>query len=219
MLVRSMRLAIFDFDGTLVDTAPWFFRTLNSFARRHNFREVETVEGEAMRALNSHEILAQLGVPLWKVPIIARDLRRKIAEEESAMPLFDWVPELFATLDRSDCAIAIVSSNSEATIRRKLASCATPIRMISAGSGLFGKPARLRRVMNQTGIPASRTICIGDERRDVDAARSIGATCIAVSWGLASIEGLHLSEPDVLLDDPADLAATILAPVWPRYSV
>ncbi len=213
-----MRLAIFDFDGTLVDTAPWFFQALNSFARRHNFREVGAEEGEAMRALDSREILAQLGVPLWKVPVIARDLRRKIAEEETAMPLFDWVPELFSKLDRSNCAIAIVSSNSEATIRRKLERCTTPIRMISAGSSLFGKPARLRKVLKQTGIPASQTICIGDERRDVDAARSIGATCVAVSWGLASVAGLQRAEPDAILNDPADLEATILAASWPRYS-
>jgi phosphoglycolate phosphatase len=34
------KLVVFDFDGTLADSGPWFMRVLNQVAERHRFRKV-----------------------------------------------------------------------------------------------------------------------------------------------------------------------------------
>ena len=38
-------LAIFDLDGTLADSFPWFLRIVNSVADKHRFRRIEAGEG------------------------------------------------------------------------------------------------------------------------------------------------------------------------------
>ena len=43
----SWRLAIFDFDGTLADSFPWFAGVLDRMADRHGFRRVDAAEREA----------------------------------------------------------------------------------------------------------------------------------------------------------------------------
>ena len=73
-------LAIFDLDGTLADSFPWFLRTINDVADRFNFRRVADEDVEGLRHASSREILARLEVPLWKLPAIARHARRLKAE-------------------------------------------------------------------------------------------------------------------------------------------
>ncbi len=54
---------------------------LNDVARHHRFRRETTAEErEELRRQNSAQNLEALGVPKWKVPIIAKHLRRLAAE-------------------------------------------------------------------------------------------------------------------------------------------
>ena len=205
-----MRLAIFDFDGTLVDTAPWFFATLNAVARRHGFRTVDEAEGEALRALPTRAILARLEVPFWKIPGIARELRAQALAEEAAIPLFPWVPGLLSDLTGAGITLAIASSNGEALIRHKLGTAMRHVAHLSAGTSLFGKPERLRRLLAASRTAGADTCVIGDEIRDVDAARQIGARSIAVTWGLANQAGLQSASPDLLVTRHADLRTALL---------
>lgn len=211
-----MPLILFDFDGTLVDTAPWFFRTINAVADRHGFRTVTREEGETLRDLPPREILRRLGIPLWKLPTIAADMRRRVLADDAAMPLFPWVPDLLARLAASGCLVAIVSSNSETAIRRKLAPALDHVRLISSGASLFGKPARLRRILGMTDMSPREAIVIGDEIRDIEAARAVGARSIAVTWGLGGQQGLASAGPDLLVRSADELAQALLPMPEPR---
>ena len=64
-------LAIFDLDGTLVDSFPWFLRTINDVSDRFGFRRVAHEDVERLRHASTREILDFLDVPLWKLPAIA----------------------------------------------------------------------------------------------------------------------------------------------------
>jgi phosphoglycolate phosphatase-like HAD superfamily hydrolase len=45
----TYKLAIFDFDGTLADTLPWFLRTVNRMAETHGFNRIEAGDIETLR--------------------------------------------------------------------------------------------------------------------------------------------------------------------------
>ena len=70
------RLAIFDFDGTLADSLPWFRSVFNGVAQRYGFRALDDAEFEKLRGVGNREIIRRLGVPLWKMPMIAAHMRR-----------------------------------------------------------------------------------------------------------------------------------------------
>ncbi|GMA78592.1 hypothetical protein GCM10025880_50090 [Methylorubrum aminovorans] len=114
------RLVAFDFDGTLADTFPWFCTNLNDVAARYRFRRVEAGETERLRGLGARAILKDLGIPVWKVPLIARHMRALATREAGQVRLFPGVPEMLAELDAAGIALAVVSSNSEANVRRAL---------------------------------------------------------------------------------------------------
>ncbi len=60
MELRSYDLAIFDFDGTLADTAEWMFGVLNALARRHRFPELNAADVEMLRGRTNREIISYL---------------------------------------------------------------------------------------------------------------------------------------------------------------
>ena len=56
------RLVIFDFDGTLADTLPWFRASFHDVIARFDLKPVAAEELEGLRGLSAREIMARLGV-------------------------------------------------------------------------------------------------------------------------------------------------------------
>lgn len=207
----AFSLAIFDYDGTLADSFPWFCSVLNQTARQFGFREVAEGEADELRALGSREIIARLGVPLWKMPAIAMHMRRLSAEAGDAVALFPGAESMLAGLAASDVAIAIVSSNSEEVIRRTLGRAAAHVSYFSCGASLWGKSAKFKAVIRQAGIHRQRAIAIGDEIRDIDAARRAGIASGAVTFGYNTGAALRTRGPDLIFDDYEQLLAKLTA--------
>jgi phosphoglycolate phosphatase len=192
-------LAIFDFDGTLADSAAWFRSTINHVARRYGFRQITDAEMDRLRGKRSIDIIRDLGVPTWKMPFIARYMRQLVARDAHLIGVFEGVDTLFSWLAECNIAIAIVTSNSEANVRRILGEDnSRRIKDYACGASLLGKASKFHAVVKRQGTRPDRTIAIGDEVRDIDAARRVGLVVGAVSWGYATIDLLRAQEPDYL---------------------
>src|SRR5262245_50699552 len=100
-------LAIFDLDGTLVDSFPWFLRSINDVADRFGFRRVADEDIETLRRASTPEILSRLEVPPWKLPAIARYARRLKAENAATIPLFAGVETMLHTLAHNGVRLAL----------------------------------------------------------------------------------------------------------------
>ena len=60
--MRPYGLVVFDFDGTLADSFPWFCGVLNEVAARYRFRQVGTEEIETLRGMDLQWPRPQLDV-------------------------------------------------------------------------------------------------------------------------------------------------------------
>lgn len=206
----TFKLAIFDFDGTLADSAAWFTGVFNQLARRHGFRELSEAEIAALRGRSSREIIRDMGVPAWRMPAIAADVRRRMAADAEAIALFEGVDPMLRSLKEAGLAVGVVSSNSEDNIRRILGPhTAGTVDAFECGAGLFGKAAKFRKLMKRLGVSPAETICIGDETRDIEAAKAVGAASGAVQWGYATPEVLSRFEPTLTFAAPGEIARRI----------
>jgi phosphoglycolate phosphatase len=203
------KLAIFDLDGTLSDSLPWFRRIVNSIADKHRFKRIEDDDVEMLRGKSSREIIKYLGVPMWRIPIIARDMRRLKSESVNTIPLFTGVDVMLQELSRLGVALAVVSSDAESNARKALGENAALISQFACGASLFGKAAKFKVILKRTGIAAANAICIGDEVRDGEAARAAGIDFGAVSWGFAKTEALQAASPIVMFERVSDIARLI----------
>jgi phosphoglycolate phosphatase len=189
------RLAIFDFDGTLADSLPWFRTSFQETIARFGLAPVSPEELEAMRGLSAREIMARLKVSMWQLPAIVSDMRKRKLAAASQTPLFAGIPAMLTDLQRLGIRTAIVSSDSEASVRLVLGPTASLITRFDCGAAVFGKHRKFRRVARKLGAKPSQTICIGDEIRDIEAARAAGMDSAAVAWGYALPAALQAMGP------------------------
>ena len=206
-------LAIFDLDGTLVDSFPWFLRTINDIADRFGFRRVRDEDIEELRRASTREILGRLEVQLWKLPAIARYARRLKGEAASEISLFAGTDAMLRTLAGHGVQLALVTSDSEVNARQKLGASAALFQHFDCAASVFGKPAKFRRVIRRAGVVPQDVISIGDEVRDIEAARALGIACGAVSWGYAAPAALQALAPDYMFTQMDEIADALCGKV------
>jgi phosphoglycolate phosphatase len=205
-------LVIFDFDGTLADSTAWAIRAVRPLAERFKFKAVTEDEIAMLRGRSSREIIDYLGLPLWKVPLVAAHGKKMMAAEAHAIPLFSGTSDLLRALSAAGLRLAIVSSNSEATIRSILgAELAGLVDHYGCGAAIFGKASKFKAVVKAARIPKDRVLCIGDETRDIEAAREAGLACGAVEWGYATRRALADHSPTMMFAAMDEIISRVAA--------
>jgi len=202
-------MVIFDFDGTLADSFGWFLAVLDDVAKRYGFRRVRPDEVADFRRLDARQILERLALPRWKLPLVAAHMRSLQAKAD--IHPFPGIPELIDDLSRSGLRLALVSSNAAANVRRVLGpDTIARFDHLDCGAGVFGKAGRLRTVLRRARVAAAQTIAVGDEIRDIDAARATGLRAGAVSWGYTDADALAARSPDFLVHSLNELRAELI---------
>lgn len=202
----SYRLAIFDFDGTLADSFPFFVSVFNRIADEHGFGRVDAEQAQQLRHHDTRTIMRHLGMPAWKLPLASRSFIGLMRENAARIPLFEGIHDVLHTLSREGVRLAIVSSNSEQNVRLVLGpALAGLFHQYECGMSIFGKAARIRKVVKQAAVPAAHALYVGDQAMDAEAARKVGVAFGAVSWGYAPIEALRRVGPEREFGTPAEL--------------
>lgn len=209
-LMPPYRLVIFDFDGTLADSLPWFRSVFNDMADRFGFSRLTPAEFEALRGMSGRELMEHTKVPMWRLPAIVNHMRKEKLSAAATTPLFPGVPELLGALKDAGVTVAIVSSDSEVSVRAVLGPLAALVAHFDCGAAIFGKAAKFRRMLKRTKVPAGEALSVGDEIRDIEAAREAGLPSAAVGWGYTLPEALARHAPTHMFHSVAELRSALL---------
>ncbi|BBF82200.1 HAD hydrolase-like protein [Asticcacaulis excentricus] len=200
------RLVIFDFDGTLADSFPWFLEVFDHLAERFGFENPDRSHLDELRRLGPRELLKRLKVPLLKLPAIATYAQRLQNQQIEKIVLFDGIAEVIRDLKARGVTVVVVTSNDADNVRTVLGSeLSTLIDHYSCGSSLFGKAAKFKTVLKAFKTKPTEALSIGDELRDIEAARKVGIAVGAVTWGYAHEDSLLSEKPDHVFAKPADI--------------
>lgn len=189
---------------------------LNGVADRYRFRRVAEDEVETLRGQSARHLISHLRVARWKLPFIARHMRRLAAQDSSRITLFPGIEDMLRELRQDGLVLAIVSSNTESNVRQALGSeIAAQFTHFACGAGLFGKATKFRQLARRAGIEHGDCLCIGDEIRDFEAASEAGMAFGAVAWGFTSPDALQMLQPAFMFSQPADIGAHLLGATIP----
>lgn len=195
------QLVIFDFDGTLADSFALFLEAAKVAAERYKFKPIVEDDLDRLRSSSAREIIAEVGLPWWKLPAVVRHTREFMRERIERVQLFDDVDVMLRQLKAEGVQLAIVTSNSQENVARVLGE--ENLRLIDhfgCGASIFGKRPKTRAVLKATGVPAEAVLCVGDEMRDAEAAHALRLDFAAVSWGytnpaqLARLPGVKMCQ-------------------------
>lgn len=189
---------------------PWFNSILNTVADKYGFRKIDLAERENLRHREASEILKYLGIPLWKLPAIMTHVRTLMQDIDPSVQLFDGIADAVALLKAGGVRLAVISSNSIENVQRVLGSdtCAL-FDDYECGTDLFGKAAKIDRLMRRHEVAPERFLLVGDEMRDIDAARKAGVRVASVAWGYNHVDALRERKPDELILTVDDLPAIL----------
>jgi phosphoglycolate phosphatase len=200
-------LIIFDFDGTLVNSFDTAIKKFNLLANEFNLKQISTADINILRNLTSWEVIKYLDIPLYKIPNIILKARKYMQDEILQLPPF---PDLHVTLAKfyeKGIYLGIVTSNSydNVTLWLKHHQLDHLFNFIHNENLFFGKYHVLKRIIKKYPFQKNNIYYVGDETRDIAAAKKLGVQSVAVTWGFNSEEILTRFKPHFLVRNTVDL--------------
>jgi len=218
-----IRLAIFDCDGTLVDSqhnicaaVEEAFATNGLIAPPRN--AIRRIVGlslvEAMRMLlpDAEAALHQRVAQDYKDAFFRMRSAGAMAEE----PLYDGIADLLATLAAQGWLLGVATGKSDRGLAHILAhhGIAGHFLTLQTADRHPSKPhpSMIETAMRDAGALAANTAMIGDTSFDMAMARAGGVRAIGVGWGYHPPEELTEAGAHVVVDDVAALATALERP-------
>ncbi len=211
-----LAVALFDFDGTLVDTTEMIFQSM-----RHATSSVLGRDD-----FSREELLANVGQPLprqmelfdaEKAELLLEAYRAHHEEHHDALIAeFPGVDEALYRLRAAGVRVVVVTSKR----RRSVEMALEKFPGLDLVVDLFvtmedttehkPHPEPLLKGLELAGdVPREKAVYVGDSPFDVQAAKAAGLTSVAVSWGAFSEDTLREADPDHLVPD-IDAAVDLL---------
>ncbi len=209
---RRFDLLVFDWDGTLIDSAGAIVAAIQAAARDLGLPIPDEARARHVIGLGLHDALAHAlpGLPPTEYGRVAERYRHHFLPHAARLPLFPGMREMLAHLRLRGHALAIATGKSHAGLTQGLE--ATELE------GLFGatraadqcapKPAAqmLLELMAELGAAPERTLMIGDTSHDLQMAANAGVAALGVSYGAHERAQLAPLAPLALLESPTALA-------------
>lgn len=215
--MRQTKLLIFDFDGTLLDTAPGIYKAINQVAEEVGappfpFDLVKQLIGYGLNHLLQNLDLESKAL-LGNLP----DLRARFLEvyRQTSVQESTIFPGVLNFLSQTQHYIAIVSNKEEMALRhlvQNTALCNFPWALVSGADTFAEKkphPMPLLKTMAKVGVTAAETIMIGDGLPDALAAQNAKVPFIGVNFGYAKESDLRQLGAKQIISSYKDLAAAI----------
>ena len=212
------KLAIFDFDGTLVDSTPGIVDVMKIVIDEYKFEP---------KMLDEWSLL--VGVPLPKqmeiiLPDRDADFHLEVANRYRAIydtmaveicpPFADMMPML-ETLQSEGVTITIATSKRRNLVEVVLDhhKITDMFKMVVCAQDVTNHkphPESVHQTIQKLGIPIAETVVIGDSVFDLDMARNAGADAIGVTTGIHTREMLAKSEPRHIVGNLDEVGKLIL---------
>ncbi len=209
--MHSLKMAVFDFDGTLVDSVPAIARGIQLANEEIGIAPVSFDTAKSIIGLGFKDI----------IPIVAPDLPeseygrykaiyvRYFLQSDPSLRLFSGALDLLRKLQNSGIKTAIATGKS----RKGLSRIVNRMNVwdyfddsITADEALpKPDPLMLNTLIERNGLSAEDIVMIGDTEHDIKLGKAADVRTVAVTWGAAPRERLEAYAPDAIVDTMEEL--------------
>lgn len=202
----SYRLLVFDWDGTIIDSASAIVDCICAAARDTGLQVPPRERAAHTIGLGLHDALrfAVPDLPAERTADFVAHYRKHFLACQDSMRLFDGMRELLAELSKSH-VLAIATGKSRRGLDRALE--AGNLQAYFTASRCADEtnpkphPAMLLELMDQLDFSSRETLMIGDTSHDLEMARAAGVDALAVTYGAHPEEGLRACSPIGCMED------------------
>ena len=213
------RLAIFDCDGTLVDSGATIHRALSAAFEENGLALPPPEVSRKVIGLSLTEAMAALlpEAPAERHLAIAEDYKRAFwklrAAGEVEEPLFDGVIELLDRLEDDGWLLAVATGKSDRGLRHCLEQHGIHARFVSLQTAdrhpSKPHPSMVSQAIDEAGAAPQTSIVVGDTSFDMAMAVNAGARGIGAGWGYHAAEELIQAGAIAVAERPLDVLEAI----------
>ena len=213
------RLAIFDCDGTLVDSGATIFRALSAAFAQHGLQLPPPEVSRRVIGLSLTEAMAALlpEAPAEQHLALAEDYKRAFWELRAAgeveEPLFDGVIELLDALEHDGWLLAVATGKSDRGLQHCLESHGIHARFVSLQTAdrhpSKPHPSMVSQAIADAGATPDTSFVVGDTSFDMAMAVNAGAAGIGAGWGYHDSEELIEAGAVAVAERPIDVLDAI----------
>lgn len=206
LVMANKKVIIFDFDGTIADTFSTVVSILNGIAPDYGYDPLDIELISALRHKRAQDIIKIFRIPIWKIPKLLFTVKALLVKKLPELKPINGIPEMLVELKKQGFVVGIVSSNNVDLINEFLKRNSIEVfDFVYSEKDLFGKGKVLKNLLKTKGLFPEDVIYVGDETRDIEAARKAGLRIISVGWGFNAVEALERLLPDYLISHPSEL--------------
>lgn len=207
------KIAIFDLDGTLLDTLEDLADSTNYIMRSFGYpertlAEVRNFVGNGIRKLLERS--APNGTSPEEIDRMFELFKEYYGVHcaDKTRP-YDGIMELLHTLQKQGIKLAVVSNKADYAVKALCKQYFSGIfdEAVGERAGIARKPApdTVNEVLKNLQMEKSQAVYIGDSEVDVKTAQNAELPCIAVDWGFRSKEVLKEAGAEIIVSTPAEL--------------
>lgn len=211
-VAKSLKLVIFDVDGTLVDSQQIICAAMQHAFGMHALPCPPRDKLLAIVGLSLPNAFEKLGEGLsgFPVPLLVESYKQAFFEFRAAgehlEPLFPGAIEAIDALSRRpDTLLGVATGKSQRGARAVLDRFGLLDRFhtIKTADDAPSKPhpGMVLEAMREAGTDANDTVVVGDSIYDMEMARAAGAGAVGVSWGYHSPEALRAAGAQIVIDE------------------
>ena len=212
------QLAIFDLDGTILDTLEDLYLAVNAALREEalperTLDEVRRFVGNGIGKLIERAVPA--GAPAETVERVHAAFTAYYARHcaDHTKP-YEGIGQLLAALRAAGLQTAVVSNKADYAVQTLCEDYFPGLFDAVAGEreGVRRKPApdAVNAVLAALSVPREQAVYIGDSDVDIETAQNAGMPCISVDWGFRSREFLTEHGAQCILSSPTELERALL---------
>lgn len=204
---KGDKVLLFDFDGTVADSLEMVVRVYNTLADKYNYPHLTAQKREDLRGMSARDVIKNLPIPSYRLPLYLNEGRKLFKEHIEDLKPFPQLSEALKLLS-TQYALGIVTSNEPELVKKFLLKHHIDyFAFVYSDGSIFGKGKVMKNVIRKYKFNAKNVLYVGDEVRDIDAARDAGLRVASVTWGFNSKEILRQNRPDFVIDTPLKLAS------------
>lgn len=204
------KVLIFDFDGVIADSFLEMIKTFNSLADSYRFKKFSLQDAEKMKDMTSKQFYMEaFGISPFKLMRVVKAAKLKLKEKITSIRPAAGIAETLAALKKQGHVLGIITSNSLENVEKFLDSNNLRVfDFVISGNVLF-KHRNIVKCIRQHRYNREDVYYVGDETRDIEAARKSRVKFVGVTWGFGSRRLLQKYWPDFLIDSPEELLSII----------
>jgi phosphoglycolate phosphatase len=204
-------LIVFDWDGTLMDSASAIVASIQEASRELGLEVPTRERASHVIGLGLHDSLrhAVPALPESGYPEFVAIYRRHFLARESVIEIFDGIPEMLRRLRSRGHWLAVATGKSRKGLDRALDTSGLGEFFVSSRcadeTSPKPHPAMLHELMIELDYRPEQLLMIGDTSHDLGMARNAGVDALAVTYGAHPADSLHALQPRGVVNSVADL--------------